>query len=280
MSRERGKAESKKKGVSSTWVPCSVLKGCAGCGMSGHRRDVCNSCKLRLMVEVKEKAFDKAAKKKNAALLSSERQKERKKDLERCSGEYNEKLGLLKRSVILIGFERWGDAFNTLIRAVRRVKEDREREKKWRLSREAEVKRQLQVAANVDCEQLASKLLTAQALKKFGVEEPIQKIEVLLKKLSLEDPSMLSKNSYLNAQIIELYNHLDKIMEGKRKDLKSMKEKIVSLEDTPEQEGRKLKTRKLTKTTVMCEKTKKGGKRKPNHREMHRQVMLIPAHSH
>jgi len=250
---EKKQEEKKKQEVNEVWIPASSLKGCEGCGK-------CNDCKSKKIMRARKEEFDKATKEKNEALLNTERQKQKKKEIDRYYKDYNKKLGLLRRSIILIGFERWGDAFNTLIKAVRRVREDEEREKKLMEMREKKVKEELEVSLNVDCEKLASKPLTLQSLKECGVEEPIQKIKVLLRKLSSEDPSMLSKNSYLNSQILELYAHLDKLMESKRKDLKSIKHKIRTLENEPQNKGRKLKSRTLTKTTEMCEEVKKGGK--------------------
>jgi len=243
------------------WVPASNIRPCTGCGVVGDKRKPCNNCQLRELMRKKHEQYMKATKAKNKKLLNTPKQKSKKEELEKRDNDYIFKFGLLKKAAVLVSSERWGDAHKTILQAVKMVKKERLADKNNKENKEKKVRTKLGIPLDLELnyEELTSEPLTKTRLEKLGIDIPIQKMEIYITEMGVPDSTLFSKNYYLNNQIVDLYEAIDAAIQDKRKTLKNMKKKVESLESSPEEKGRKLKSRRLASTTRMCEKIKNGG---------------------
>ena len=243
------------------WIPASNIRPCTGCGVVGDKRKPCNGCQLRELLRKKLEDYQKATKKKNKKLMSTDKQKAKKEELTKRDMEYATKFGLLKKSTVLVSSERWGDAHKTILQAVKMVKKERQEDKKNREAKEKRVRTKLQIPLDfeINYEELAEEPITKQKLERLGIDVPLQKMEVLVAKMFTNEAESFSKHQYLNSQIIELYEAIDDAIKDERKTLRNLKQKIETLESSPEDKSRQLRSRRLSSTTRMCDKIKRGG---------------------
>lgn len=247
------------------WVPSSNLKPCTGCGIVGEKNKPCNTCQLREIMRQKQEKYKKATDKKNKKLLASKEQKEKSEKIRNYDDRYTHKFGLLKKTDVLLKMERWGDAYDTIIEAVRMVKEDKVEEEKAKQERERKVRKSLGIPLDIDInyDKLLAEPLTKEGLKRLDIDLPIESVQVLLAKLSVEDPNFQNKNAYLNEQIIELYEVIHAIAKKQKKylnDLKRKKEEVESLDPNRADKSRKMSKRKLSTTLAICDNIKKYGR--------------------
>ncbi|MDR3582440.1 MAG: hypothetical protein P4L67_04175 [Candidatus Pacebacteria bacterium] len=244
------------------WVPASNLRPCPGCGVVGDKRKPCNQCQLQGLMRKKLETYAKATKKWNKMLLNTPKQKAKKDELDRRDQDYTTKFGLLKKAAVLVNSERWGDAHKNILQAVKMVKKERLEEKQNRERKERRLKQELMIPMDLELnyEELTSEPITKGRLEKLGIDVPIQKVQIIVEKMCGKDASAYSKNQFLNAQIVELYDAVDAAIKDRRKTLVTMKQKIESLESEPEDKGRRLKGKRLASATQMCEKIKHGEK--------------------
>jgi len=245
------------------WISGSNLQSCTGCGIVGEKRKPCNSCQLRELTRQKGVKYDKATKKANEKLIGTEKQKSKEEKIKKQEGRYNTKLGLLKRANVLINSERWGDAFNTILEAVKIIKEEQIEEVKFEEERERRLRNMLKIPVDIelDYDKLMSEPITEERLQKLYIDLPIQTVEILISKLRIENPELATKNSYLNEQILELYETLRIVIRSKKlelSNLKSRKDKIEGKDEIQESK-RQFGRRVLSSRRIMCDNIKKKG---------------------
>jgi len=244
------------------WIHASTLKPCTGCGIVGEKNKPCNTCQLKELMRQKHEKYKKATDKKNKILLASKEQKEKAEKIREHDDKYTHKFGLLKKTDVLLKIERWGDAYNTILEAVNMVREDKIEEEKAKQEREKRIRASLGIPLGIDInyEKLKAEPLTKERLKKLDIDLPLETVQVLLAKLSIEDPNFQNKNTYLNEQIIELYEVVHKIAKSQRKylnSLKKKKEEVESLDPNRPDKSRKMSKRRLSTTLVICENVKR-----------------------
>lgn len=234
----------------------------------------------------KKEKYQKATVKKNLKLLSTEEMKNKSEILKEFDENYTHKFGLLKKTNTLIKLERWGHAYDTILEAVKIVKEDKITERIAKEERERRIRESLGIPLDIEInyEKLNAEPLTEKLLQKLDIDIPIERIQVLLAKLSLEDPKFQNKNTYLNEQILELYEVVSLITKNQKKYLKKLKktkDDIESLDPNnksrPESERRSYLTprRELEFVDRMCPNILKDGKIILTNRKMHRQIVQV-----
>ncbi len=244
------------------WVPASNLKPCTGCGVVGDKRKPCNQCQLRGLMTKKLEGYAKATKKTNARIMGTNKQKAKKEELERRDHDYNVKFGLLKKAAVLVNSERWGDAHKTILQAVKMVKRERQEGREAHSGKERRLKQELGVPLDLelDYEALSSAPITRARLERLGIDVPVQKMEVLVERMGEKGASEFSKNLYLNEQVVQLYESIDHATKNQRRYLMSLRQRIESLEGSPEDaKSMRLKDKRLASARQMCEKVKRGG---------------------
>eukprot|EP00826_Nyctotherus_ovalis_P052838 TRINITY_DN6777_c0_g2_i2.p2 TRINITY_DN6777_c0_g2~~TRINITY_DN6777_c0_g2_i2.p2 ORF type:complete len:262 (-),score=132.48 TRINITY_DN6777_c0_g2_i2:468-1253(-) len=246
------------------WIPSSTLRPCIGCGIVGEKNKPCNTCQLRELMRQKQEKYKKATDRKNKKLLASREQKEKAEKTREHDERYTHKFGLLKKTDVLLKNERWGDAYDTILEAVKMVREDKVAEEKAQQERERRVRKSLGIPLDIDInyEKLSEEPLTKERLRRLDIDLPVETVQVLLAKLSVEDPNFQTKNAYLNEQILELFEVIHKIAKNQRKylnNLKKKKEEVESLDPNKPDKSRKMSKRKLSTTLAMCDNIKRYG---------------------
>eukprot|EP00826_Nyctotherus_ovalis_P060345 TRINITY_DN8453_c0_g1_i2.p1 TRINITY_DN8453_c0_g1~~TRINITY_DN8453_c0_g1_i2.p1 ORF type:complete len:476 (+),score=136.60 TRINITY_DN8453_c0_g1_i2:287-1714(+) len=246
------------------WVPGSNLRPCTGCGIVGEKRKPCNSCQLRELTRQKTEKYKKATEKSNKKLIGTEKQKSKEEKIKKQESRYIIKLGLLKKANVLINSERWGDAFNTILQAVKIIKEEKIEGVKYEEERERKLRQKLKIPADVELDytKLMSEPITEQRLHKLFIDLPVQTVEIFMSKLRLENPELATKNNYLNEQILELYETLKLVIKSKKQELSNLKNRRDKIEAGDEDQGdkkRKYARRALSSRRVMCSSAKKKG---------------------
>ena len=229
------------------WVPASSLANCYGCGK-------CNKCKINILLTKKQKDFVKKSAAKNEQMLKSETRQQKAKELKEKDDQFNYKFGLLKKSTVLFGSERYFDASEVINKCkilvdkeqIRTEEKQRLKEKKWKF--------RLGIAADLqlDNDELLFMGLTEKTIDTLGL--PITEPQLInyVEKTKIKEGD---KNEYLNLQIKIFHEKVNRLIAGKEKTIQRIKKMKDKLE-----EGDEISTpEKNKKKREMCEYIKKGG---------------------
>jgi len=248
------------------WVPGSTIKPCTGCGIVGEKRKPCNHCQLQGIMRQKQQKYSKETKKVNEKLLRTAKQKSKEEKTKEHDNRYNKKLGIVNRTNVLLGQERLGDAYNMILGAVRIVKVERLEKMKEKKEQEQNLRTLLEIPLDVkiNYKKLKAEPITEQRLNELGINVPLEKIQMLIAKMNANNPNTLTKNEYLNEEVLRIHNDIYVQMKNTRKDLMNLKERKEKLESEGENVEKKRprtsKKRKLSSRHKMCKNILETGK--------------------
>ena len=208
------------------FIPSGELKDCNGCGFKG-----CTFCKfVKLNKDANLREREKANIT-NKQIIDKINNKSDRQDLLDQSFEY--KFGILKKATILYNFRRYIDAINLILKAKEAVenenKENNDKyddlDQKWR-------KKLGIININIPRDILNYEI-NEYTLNYFKIEN-VQLSTILVyadKMRKGNDFSFLNRHTYINNQIIEFYNKINKVISSYNNDIKTVKSQIKDLND-------------------------------------------------
>ena len=249
------------------WIPTGPLESCIGCGLifddkkrvhgakhtsgaKGASNGICGFCQYKKRNGIEAENSKKATSKKNETILKKINYEGKPEEIDQ---DYMAKFGMLKKAIILYGFRRYTDAEKIMANLMEKINvEQKDIDEKYK-NLDIKWRKKLEIQDEINPE-LLNYNIDQNVLNYFKVKIPLATVLVYCDKMRKGNKfSIYNRHTYLNRQIKEFNNLLNKTMSKYDTDVHHLRKQIEDL-DLWIKNGKKLKNDQAPKSKKLTRK--------------------------